>query len=1038
GYEFKKLDSKLPGISAYSLNTNSYEKASNLFLEYEAQNKQREKNEIINKNDSKKIFSLGNVSKIPEHKKLSWLIGSIMVLLFIFILIGFNIVFSTTKTNLKTESYNECFRLIEQLKSGDVLKSAFETLCYMFYKDIDDILKSKNILLKEDIEKITNKYESLGCPIPRYYCCYIKDNKILDNYFSTKNFSPKASKAIGNYALSWIKHPKSNLDSGKKRVANLKEIMKDSIRDDDLTSAFYRRSALSSIEGEDIYIDTNKLFDYKTKKYTGYVFCGMPKNYNEIPLTNYYTLLSGNSILLAIKNKNGWYFSNNFTEKEKKNLINTNSDNIKEKGYIIESIDINNEPSVIYAIKKDLLDNINSNAIKNYFIIFSLFIICSFIIIYLKKKKYLLNPTVATKLKLDILISSVLPIITVIFVSYLYINEDFNVKKSETRYKLNKLMDDIEEREYYYIPLCESIIKDFANSKSIKENAFLANKEIDKNKKNKITPEIRERIDDFCQDGYYLFNEKIDPHFNIREIVIVGKNDWVSAEIRRKNQNGYDKNTGLSQFGKVLVEIAKTVYFNKNKGKSVASEAKGAIIVEKVLKSLNSIFGNLFTIKLTSFPNNINYVTVTYSTVAVYVATVYSDNDYKDLEYVLFALVFFDNDLKPRICSLRNEIFSLKFHIASGAKTKNLYSFYSPNLEVGKDFFYNYDSQRKNILNEKEDFETLKELGFISSYINTSYLPVSISTKLHGKHLIEARQGYKISDNIYAALVSEYPIKMEAFSNLPTFASVIIFSIILIFLIVQTIINDLLLPVKRLMEGAKSVEKGDYSFRTEFFRGDELGALCDSFDKMLKGLEEKQLMNRMVSKTALSVASGYSETTSKKENIVLLYIAVPQFDIIMNSTSPDNLFEQLKKQIATISEIIINAGGDIDKIIGEKLLIAFHINNTGLKEASINAARIAHQIATNDNLCFNVGVGVNCGQVISGYLGVGEKRDFTIIGDPVNVAARIESLAEKLDNNRCLISETLYEQISEQIDAKLYGEVELKGKSQPMKVYRLF
>ena len=517
----------------------------------------------------------------------------------------------------------------------------------------------------------------------------------------------------------------------------------------------------------------------------------------------------------------------------------------------------------------------------------------------------------------------------------------------------------------------------------------------------------------------------------------MGKNDWVSAEIRRKNQNGYNENTGLSQFGNVLVEIAKTVYLNKDKGKSVASEAKGAIIVEKVLKSLNSIFGNLFTIKLTSFPNNINYVTVTYSTVAVYVATVYSDNDYKNLEYVLFALVFFDNELKPRICNLRNDIFPLKFHIASGSKSKYLYSFYSPNLEVGKDFFYDYNSQRNNILNEKEDFETLKELGFISSYINTSYLPVSISTELHGKHLIEARQGYKISDNIYAALASEYPIKMKALSNLPIFSSIIIFSILFIYLIVQTIINDLLLPVKRLMEGAKSVEKGDYSFRTEFCRGDELGALCDSFDKMLKGLEEKQLMNRMVSKTALSVASGYSETTSKKENIVLLYIAVPQFDIIMNSTSPDKLFELLKKQIATISEIIINAGGDIDKIMGEKLLIAFHINNKNLKEVSINAARIAHLIATNDKLCFNVGVGVNCGQVISGYLGVGEKRDFTIIGDPVNVAARIESLAEKLDNNRCLISETLYEQISEQTDAKLYGEVELKGKSQPMKVYRL-
>ena len=90
-----------------------------------------------------------------------------------------------------------------------------------------------------------------------------------------------------------------------------------------------------------------------------------------------------------------------------------------------------------------------------------------------------------------------------------------------------------------------------------------------------------------------------------------------------------------------------------------------------------------------------------------------------------------------------------------------------------------------------------------------------------------------------------------------------------------------------------------------------------------------------------------------------------------------------------------------------------------------------------NQLSFSIAIGLNYGNVINGFLGVGNKRDFTVIGDPVNVSARIESLAECLENNRCVISETFYKLVNNTVNATVYGEVELKGKSQPMKVYQL-
>ena len=119
------------------------------------------------------------------------------------------------------------------------------------------------------------------------------------------------------------------------------------------------------------------------------------------------------------------------------------------------------------------------------------------------------------------------------------------------------------------------------------------------------------------------------------------------------------------------------------------------------------------------------------------------------------------------------------------------------------------------------------------------------------------------------------------------------------------------------------------------------------------------------------------------------------------------------------------------------MLIAFRIGDKTPEEVAVNASKVASLIVTCDRLSFEVSVGVNYGQVISGYLGVGEKRDFTIIGDPVNVTARIAVFAEKLESNRLVVSNEIMKLIEKDIKTEEYGEVMFKGKSQPAKVYRI-
>jgi class 3 adenylate cyclase len=478
------------------------------------------------------------------------------------------------------------------------------------------------------------------------------------------------------------------------------------------------------------------------------------------------------------------------------------------------------------------------------------------------------------------------------------------------------------------------------------------------------------------------------------------------------------------------------------------------LALEKIIEVLASNFGNDLVIKLVNFPNNLICVSASFTIVGIYIAPI---PNVEKPSYIVLYLVFFDNELRPYLCKAHNignysrkiidekvkempkfeksEYYPFEKRFKSSLKTGKLFCFSSPIINVGEYFFY--EGGNDNLFNKREDLKVVKELGLGSSWLNTSYSAISRRINLYGPSYLEMKRGDFLNDNIYAAIGSEYSLNMNYNNNILIVISFISLSLLIVIFIINVVTSDLLEPVKLLMIGAKLASKSDYSFRIISDRNDELGILCNSFNKMMKGLEEKLLMNSMVSKTALSVTANIEDFSSKKENVFLLYVTVPEFDKIMKENSTLELFCKLRNQISTIAKIILMNGGDIDKIMGEKLLIVFHINEKRLEDVAYAACNAAKCIENNENLDFKVSVGVNYGQVISGFLGVGEKRDFTVIGDPVNVTARIAVFAEKLESSRRIVSEQVMKIAKNNVKTEEYGEILFKGKSLPSKVYRI-
>lgn len=1026
GFSFRKIDTTGEEIRAYTI-----EAIENRIQNDVAENTDEQVKQLTNSaNNEKKIFVLQKSTVGETRKKTTWF--NILILLFIILcaILGLNVIYMTEFETLKQESDLECSRLIEQLKCDEALKSSFEALCLDFYEEIDkviyDVKDGQN--LDDLIKPIDKKLEKLGRPIPKYFCCKFKseDTKIPVDHddMAFKGFTEEFSKKIAS--IPTILRQKLSDDKDEPFIH---PVLGENTNSFNLRSSLFRRSAVATINGVDMLVDTNRFFYGRNNilfRIYGYALCAMPLEIaNDIERLNYYKILAGKNNLLAFYNGNEWCFSDNFPEKEINFLKNNfkNDEYVKAKGYLLGNLKLNNNNWKIYTISRKAASSYRSLVYYDIAIFLMSGLIFGIIGYLFRKKIMSFDNSLAFKLRMDIVSAAILPLLTVCFVSYLYVNEDYAVKKAEKRSELQKDMDTLENLDYYFQPLCWNYTAERAKSDELIQLVKSVEGADSKDKKNNAKKELKKYLkNNLCGNGKGKF-DGLNPRFTYNQVLFASKNNW-AVSVTPNDDITQDLND-LSDFGKIFVDVFKAVFWGKN-GDSNSKEAiKREMVVDKMTSVLVSNFGNDARARFVNFPNQPILMSVAYTTIG-FMLIPYPNMDNPD--YIVLAMVFFDTDKLSDFCDYKNDsIANINAHIASGSIGSEKYIHSCPYIKVGR---HNYNRI-------KENFQALKELILAESWVSSAKLPVSRTIDLNGEHYFEVRPGNKIGDTVFAAFVSDKPVWKEIENSIYKIIFIILLSVILIAFIAQCIISDLLSPIKALIGGAKFAARGDYSFRTNLNRKDELGTLCNSFDKMMKGLEEKQLMNRMVSKTALNVSSGQIDASSKRIDAFLIYVTVPGFNKILKNTDSVGLFVRLRSQIVTIAEIVLNAGGDIDKIMGEKLLIAFQVHNKKPEEIAKTVCKVAHAIETSNRLYYPVAVGVNYGQVISGFLGVGEKRDFTVIGDPVNVAARIATLAENQPSERRMISEPVLKLVGDSVKAEEYGKVSLKGKSELLNVYRI-
>jgi len=258
-------------------------------------------------------------------------------------------------------------------------------------------------------------------------------------------------------------------------------------------------------------------------------------------------------------------------------------------------------------------------------------------------------------------------------------------------------------------------------------------------------------------------------------------------------------------------------------------------------------------------------------------------------------------------------------------------------------------------------------------------------------------------------------------------------------------------PINTLIDRMKRVARGDLSTRSSVLSGDEIGQLKGHFNLMVEGLQEREKLRdtfgRYVSTEIAEklMSSGEIDLAGEEIETTVMFSDIRSFTSLSERSSPRELIAFLNEYFQYMVEPILEHHGVVNKFIGDSVMAVFS-PVFGIKDHPAAALRAG--LAMREALArFNAlgrsepvrhGIGIHTGVLVAGTVGTEERMEYTVVGDTVNVAARIESQTKMLGVDLLASADTIGA-LSPAERAELSLEptepMTLRGKSQPLVLY---
>ncbi|SEO74732.1 adenylate/guanylate cyclase domain-containing protein [Trujillonella endophytica] len=248
-------------------------------------------------------------------------------------------------------------------------------------------------------------------------------------------------------------------------------------------------------------------------------------------------------------------------------------------------------------------------------------------------------------------------------------------------------------------------------------------------------------------------------------------------------------------------------------------------------------------------------------------------------------------------------------------------------------------------------------------------------------------------------------------------------------------------PLRELRRAVQRVGEGDHDVRVGVDDAGEIGLLQEGINSMAAGLAERErlrdLFGRHVGPTVAqrALAEGVS-LGGELRTVAALFVDIAGSTSLVRRTGPEEMVGLLNRFFAVVVDAIEAEGGLVDKFAGDAALCVFgapteHPDPAG---AALRAARrICDAVAAAGEV--DVGVGVACGPVWAGQVGAASRLEYTVIGDPVNEAARLTELAKEHAGRAVASEATVRAAGDERAHWRPDVEVELRGRGEPTRTW---
>ncbi|MEZ4935756.1 MAG: adenylate/guanylate cyclase domain-containing protein [Saprospiraceae bacterium] len=254
-------------------------------------------------------------------------------------------------------------------------------------------------------------------------------------------------------------------------------------------------------------------------------------------------------------------------------------------------------------------------------------------------------------------------------------------------------------------------------------------------------------------------------------------------------------------------------------------------------------------------------------------------------------------------------------------------------------------------------------------------------------------------------------------------------------------------PIYSLLKEMNKVREGDFSTNAAIITEDEIGVLTNEFNEMVKGLKERELIRdtfgKYVTKDVANVILDQQINLQGEVRICTILVTdIANYTSISEGLSPEEIVQLLNEYFSVLVNIIQENNGVVNKFMGDSIFAIFNVPLDDPDHAShaINAALAIKEITATrkfgESHHLLTRIGINTGSVVAGNIGAADRMEYTVIGDDVNIAARLEQL-NKQYNTQILVGENTCNLAKNQFKFKQIGDIQLKGKTQLIKVYEV-